>query len=343
MSCQPDKVHAEPVRRKPGRLNRIRLMVLYSSVGLVAFHLFSWYVLGWHAVGKVSLSGFVSLLVGHVNMAAAFCAVLLLSLVLSGRLFCGWLCKLSAFQEVTEWAYRQVGFRPPLVHTRARLVRLFIWVPYLLPLLYTWREVGLSTAYVDLGRVEPWTADLPTTVAASVFYFASITFALTAVFGRRAFCRLVCPFALLFQMFDGLPWVPRIRQQRRCIECGVCDKACPMGVQVQDEVLGQAKLSDPECIRCMVCIDVCPVKAISFGVHPKMQPQKPRRVPTPRASALPIAVDVFLATLAVIGGVWAATQVTGFHIFLGATWGLIAGILIWKVWSSVKMRSWRVI
>lgn len=328
-----------PVRRKPGRINGIRLAVLYGSVGLVAFHMWSWYVLGWRTIGKLSFSGFVSLAIGHVNMAAVFCAILLVSLLMTGRLFCGWLCKLSAFQEATEWVYQRVGFRPRLVHTRARMVRLFLWVPYLLPVLYTWNEVGLSTAYTDLGRVEPWTADLPQTVLGTVFYFASITFVLTALFGRRAFCRLVCPFALFFQLFEGLPWIPRIRQVRRCISCGVCDKACPMGTPVQTEILREAKVTDPECIRCMVCVDVCPVKALSFGTKALVRPQEPDLIVPPRESALPVVVDVGLATLAVIGGVWAATQLTGFHIFLGASWGLIAGLLLWKAFRPVPVTT----
>lgn len=330
--------HPSPVRRKPGRLNRLRLWVLYGSVAAVAFHMYAWYFLGWRALGKFSFSGFVSLAVGHFNMAAAFCAALLLSLALFGRVFCGWLCKLSAFQEAAEWVYRRIGFRPELVHTRARAVRLFIWVPYLLPLLYTWNEVGLSTAYVDLGRVEPWTADLPQTVLASVFYFASITLVLTAFFGRRAFCRLVCPFALFFQLFESLPWVPRIRLTRRCIECGVCNTACPMGVPVQDEVIRDARLTDPECIRCMICVDVCPVKALSLGRQGTVAPQRPSHPVPPRQSALPVVVDVVLATLAVVAGAWAATRITGFHVFLGASWGLVAGLLAWRVWTVLSRR-----
>ena len=322
---------ARPVRRKPGRLNRVRLAALYGSVGLVALHMYAWYVLDWRAIGKLSFSGFVSLAVGHLNMAAVFCAVLLVSLALYGRLFCGWLCKLSAFQEATEWLYQRIGFRPALIHTRAQTVRLFTWVPYLLPLLYTWQEVGLSTAYVDLGRVEPWTPDLPKTVLFSAFYFASITFGLTAMFGRRAFCRLVCPFALFFQLFEALPWVPRIRQSRKCIECGVCDTACPMGLPVQNQILHDARVTDPECVRCMICVDVCPVKALSFGTGTLIAPQDPARPVPQRVSALPVAVDVLLATLAVGCGVWAATRITGFHVFLGASWGLIAGLLLWRL------------
>jgi ferredoxin len=146
---------------------------------------------------------------------------------------------------------------------------------------------------------------------------------------------------MFFQLFDGLPWVPRIRQVRRCIGCGVCDKACPMGVQVQGEVLSQAKVTDPECIRCMICVDVCPVKSLSYGIRPKCPAQEPALVVQPKESALPVVVDVGLATLAVVGGVWAATRITGFHVFLGASWGLIAGLMAYKAWSRLRQGARR--
>ncbi|MDP2304960.1 MAG: 4Fe-4S binding protein [Pseudomonadota bacterium] len=317
-----------PIRRKPGRLDRLRRWTLGGLVGAIGLHLWAWYGLGWQGIGKLSFSGLASLLVGHLNAAALFCLVLGVALVFTGRLFCGWACKLSAFQELAEGVYRRVGFRPRFVHTRARAIRLFIFVPYFLPVLYTWNEVGLSTAYADLGAVQPWTADLPRTVLATVFYFASITFVLTAAFGRRAFCRLVCPFALFFQLFERLPWLPRVRQVGRCIDCDVCERACPMGISVPNEIQRAGEVLDPECIRCMVCVDVCPVKALRFGLPGSAFPiQRPDLAPVVRESAFSPLFDASLATLAVIGGVWAATQISGFHVFLGASWGLIAGLL----------------
>ncbi len=305
----------------------------------ITFHMYGWYELGWTRIGKFSFSGFASLAVGHVNMASVFCVGIAVGLVFTGRLFCGYACKLSAFQELTEWVYRRIGFRPQLIHTRARVVRIFVWVPYLLPILYTWRDSGLSTAYWDLGAVEPWTADLPQTVLASVFYFVSITFALTALFGRRAFCRLVCPFALMFGVFERLPWVPRIVQKGRCIGCDACDAACPMGVDVRNGVLRQAKVTDPECIKCMVCIDVCPVKALRYGRAPTREPQQPALAPTFRESAFSPMLDLVLATAAVIGGVWASTGITGFHVFLGASWGLMAIALLWLAIRGFRARA----
>ncbi len=315
-----------PKRRRPGVLNRIRLGVLALLCAALGFHTWAWYALGWHRIGKFSFSGLASVLVGHVNTAAVFCLVLVVSLVFVGRFFCGWLCKLGAFQELTEAVYRRIGFRPRLIHSRARMVRLFMFVPYFLPVLYVWAgDLASKPPYFNLGAVEPWTGDLPKTVLGSIFYFVTVTFGLTALFGRRAFCRLVCPFALFFQLFERIPWLPRIQQTGRCIGCDVCDQVCPMGIAVENEILRLGQVTDPECIRCLVCVDVCPVKALKFKSGRPVVAQQPDLAPTFRESAFPVWVDVVLATLAVIGGVWITIPYTGFFVFLGASWGLIAG------------------
>lgn len=316
-----------PQRRRPGVLNRARLVVLALLCAALTFHIYAWYSLGWRSLGKFSFSGLASAMVGHINMAAVFCIALIVSLLFVGRFFCGWLCKLGAFQEVTEAVFHWTGFRPKLIHTRARMVRLFMFVPYFLPVLYLWQEQGFSTAYMDLGKVEPWTKDLPSTIIGSVFYFVTITFGLTALFGRRAFCRLVCPFALFFQLFERIPWIPRIQQKGRCISCDVCDQACPMGISVANEVLRQGAVTDPECIRCLICVDVCPVKALKYTNAKPRPAQQPALAPVFRESAFPVWVDALLATLAVVGGVWISLNYTGFFVFLGASWGLIAGVI----------------
>jgi polyferredoxin len=356
-----------PRRRKPGHLNLVRLWILGGLILGIAIHMLTWYKLGWNQLGKFSFSGWTSLLVGHINMAAVFCMILTLGLLFTGRLFCGYACKMSAFQEATEWIYSRIGFQPQMLHTRARVVRLFIYVPYLLPVLYTWKDVGLTTHYYDLGAVEPWTGDLPsgdtwmnvfalinsdaatwfspfvTTVLLSIFYFAIITFGMTALFGRRAFCRLVCPFALFFQLFEHIPTVARIRQVGRCINCKVCEQTCPMGIDVPNDVLRVAEIQNPECIRCMICVDVCPVKALKYKVRPgRFPPQQPELPPSFRESAFPVWADVLMATGAVICGVWAATRITGFHVFLGASVGLMGGGLLWMILQKLSKSPQRV-
>ena len=46
----------------------------------------------------------------------------------------------------------------------------------------------------------------------------------------------------------------------RCISCGACIEACPMGcIKLGDD--GKAEIDDTVCISCATCNSVCPVGA----------------------------------------------------------------------------------
>lgn len=51
-----------------------------------------------------------------------------------------------------------------------------------------------------------------------------------------------------------------------CVNCHVCDKSCPMSLNVAEKVQIE-KMDDKECIiLCGACVDNCPQKAIAYKV-----------------------------------------------------------------------------
>jgi polyferredoxin len=65
---------------------------------------------------------------------------------------------------------------------------------------------------------------------------------------------------------DGLMSIVRPisikRNNKTCIHCRLCDKVCPMNVQVENT----AFVRHPNCINCMKCLSVCPKNCIKFGL-----------------------------------------------------------------------------
>ena len=80
-----------------------------------------------------------------------------------------------------------------------------------------------------------------------------------AVLVPRPFCRYLCPLGALYGLFNRFSFYRMGVDENRCVGCGTCDRACPMGVEVR------AKPNSPECIRCGACRKACPTGAIAAG------------------------------------------------------------------------------
>ncbi len=81
-----------------------------------------------------------------------------------------------------------------------------------------------------------------------------VLFLLSIVF-RGFWCRYLCPYGALLGMTTLLSPNKIKRNPVSCIECGLCNKACPSFIKV-DKV--KTVISD-ECTTCLNCIDACPV------------------------------------------------------------------------------------
>jgi len=101
----------------------------------------------------------------------------------------------------------------------------------------------------------------PGIYASSIFslrYLILAVFILSAVLISRIFCRVACPLGAIYSVFSKISAFGGVKiNSEICINCGKCDKSCPMGLDVRKEVGG------PECISCGDCIKICPVKCIS--------------------------------------------------------------------------------
>ncbi|GEM_PF-760152 len=90
-------------------------------------------------------------------------------------------------------------------------------------------------------------------------------FLLLMIFVSRPFCQTFCPLGALYALTAPLALTRVMLDKDLCINCGQCDKVCPVDLDVRREVGGT------ECIACGDCLKVCPKAALTRKIGWKNQ------------------------------------------------------------------------
>ncbi len=53
-----------------------------------------------------------------------------------------------------------------------------------------------------------------------------------------------------------------LRDEQRCVDCGVCVPVCPVGALVVDMKTREVEFHDEKCIACGLCVNACPFRAM---------------------------------------------------------------------------------
>lgn len=132
----------------------------------------------------------------------------------------------------------------------------------------------------------------------SFFFLSSFSFFLVAgilvleIFGKRFWCKNLCPLGALLGLISKLSILKR-RPVNACKGCRLCEKKCPLnafetgafetGALEPDVADTRGRLMGEECTLCMDCIAYCPKGIATFGFG---LPVKPRPVDIRRRQLL---------------------------------------------------------
>lgn len=193
-----------------------------------------------------------------------------------GRAICGWLCPFGFLQELL---YKIKTPKLKLEHSHPRLDKALRPVKYVM-------LFGLAIALPFMGRfiaglASPWFCKLVCPAGTSlagwplVLLNADLRALLGFLFGwksllaigtlgasiaiSRVFCKYLCPLGAFYGLFNRLALYRLRFEKSACIDCGMCEKVCPMGI-----AMPEANQS-PECIRCGKCQVACPKSCLEVG------------------------------------------------------------------------------
>jgi len=178
--------------------------------------------------------------------------------VVGNKMICGWACPFGALEELIYSlpVLRKIKQRK-LPFSFSNTIRAGI---FLTMLLFLFGIIGGRRGTVIYHYVNPF--NLFNRDFESISVLLTVIIALAGSFIiYRPFCQLICPFGFVSWIAERLS-ITRIRIDKdKCIQCGACIKACPLGA-AKGRVAGSRLPAD--CFSCARCLNVCPVDALHY-------------------------------------------------------------------------------
>ena len=199
----------------------------------------------------------------HPSVMVIGSVVLLLTL-LFGPVFCSHICPLGSIQEWIGKLGRKIFKKrynklvPKKLHNILKYLR---YVVLVLILVQTYRTASLMFENVDpyYALFHFWTGEAA--VAALIILGVTLVMSL---FVERPWCKYACPYGALLGIVGKVSLFKIHRSQAKCIDCGKCDKACPMLIDISKKKV----VRDTLCNRCMICTaeeGTCPVDGACYS------------------------------------------------------------------------------
>ena len=256
------------VTRRGDRFNLLRIVVITLSLlillavplsGLARVDLW-----GGNHMLLFEPVGLVTALKGAVVAIGAMWGTTFATNVIVGRFFCGWGCPVGYVSRLGEDVDLEKKSR------RRRVLQHVLGAGF----------VATFVGAIMLWWVDPrvltegsWTARAIVVGIFAVLSFGGLGHAFVWRFG---FCVNACPIGLYYRFVTSKAPIGIVFSEKPspCIECGVCEKVCPVKIDpkrlgeelpalsgedgsTEDRALAMTRYGDAECIRCGDCVVGC--------------------------------------------------------------------------------------
>ena len=181
--------------------------------------------------------------------------LIIISSIILGPVFCGWLCFVGFYQDVLRYI-GSIFRKEPLV-INENIQKYLKYSRYLLLI----GTVTLGGLFLFPSQVWFKFSQLVTgKVVIDLAFYSIVILGLFSLVSNRLFCRYFCTFGAKLGLY-GLFRVITINRDDSCISCKCCAKTCLMGISV-DTI---NSLANPNCVNCLKCVEVCPKSSLKLG------------------------------------------------------------------------------
>ncbi len=175
-----------------------------------------------------------------------------------GRRFCGYVCPFGTVQEIIS-NLNPRSKKNKQFHLPVWLHKLLNGLKYIIMFItilaaFRFMQYGYMKFCPVLAVSHPQNITIYS--AATLFVIFIVGF-----FINRFWCKYLCPYAALMNVFQYLGKLLHIPSKRiqineeLCKNCNLCSKNCPMQIDVHEE----KRVENVNCIFCLKCLQSCPV------------------------------------------------------------------------------------
>ncbi|HWQ79350.1 MAG TPA: 4Fe-4S dicluster domain-containing protein [Anaerovoracaceae bacterium] len=212
--------------------------------------------LGFFGRENMQIEGFFMLFLYGVFAAATMHYVIakIVGPLIFGRAWCSYACWTAMILDLLPYKRPRNG--------RIRYLGIVRYLYFFLSL-----SLVLLIWYVLKDPVEPQsTTELYWLIGGNVLFYGLGIMLAYRLRDNRAFCKYVCPIPVFQKVTSRFALLKIKIDPEKCIDCGRCEKVCPMDVKLLEYKGNNQRVLSTECIWCSTCTYECPKNAITSSI-----------------------------------------------------------------------------
>lgn len=187
---------------------------------------------------------------------------IMITAVLLGPIFCGWMCFVGFYQDICRYLGRLIKKEP--FEISEKLHSILKYSRYLILL----GTIMIGGAFLFPGKIWHKVSELVRgNFIIDLAFYCVILLGFVSLFTKRFFCRYFCAFGAKLGLFALLRLIT-INRKKTCVSCGLCNNECLMKIEVEKI----NSLANPNCVNCLKCVECCPNNSLKIGLRNYLRP-----------------------------------------------------------------------